>query len=178
MKELDVRDLTLIAMAAALCAVCSWISVPILAVPFTLQTFAVELTLFCLGGKRGFLAVLVYLLLGMIGLPVFSGFNGGAGYLLGPTGGFLLGFLATALVWCVAEKHARRGISRLLWMTAAVAVCYVFGTVWFYLFRGQAAGMSLGAVLSVTVVPFLLPDAGKLLLASLVSERVRKAVRI
>jgi len=81
-------------------------------------------------------------------------------------------------VWCVAEKHARRGISRLLWMTAAVAVCYVFGTVWFYLFRGQAAGMSLGAVLSVTVVPFLLPDAGKLLLASLVSERVRKAVRI
>ena len=177
MKILSTRDLVLIALFAALTAVCSWISVPILAVPFTLQTFAVELTLFCLGGKRGFLAILVYLMMGLIGIPVFAGFNGGAGYLLGPTGGYVLGFLVTALLWSLAENRIRGGRAvRLLWMAAALAGCYAVGTVWFWGFYGRSRGMNLWAVLQVCVVPFLIPDAAKLILAGLVSERVQKAV--
>ncbi len=179
MKKFSVRDLVLMAFFAALTAVCSWISVPILAVPFTLQTFAVELTLFCLGGRRGFLSVAVYLLLGLAGVPVFSGFNGGAGYLLGPTGGYILGFLASALVWAVAEKRCAGGRwKRLAGMAVALSACYAVGTAWFYGFYGRARGMSIGGVLGVCVAPFLLPDALKLILAETVGERVSRAARI
>ena len=178
-KNLSVRDLVLMAVFAALTAVCSWISVPILTVPFTLQTFAVEMTLYCLGGKKGFLSVSVYLLLGLAGVPVFSNFNGGAGYLLGPTGGYILGFLATALVWTVIEKRfsANRWL-RLGGMVIAVAACYAVGTVWFFEFYGKAKGMSIGGVLGVCVVPFLIPDALKLILAEEISARVSRAVRL
>ena len=87
------RDLTLIAVFAAVIAVCAWISIPA-AVPFTLQTLGIFLAVGLLGGRRGTISVGVYLLLGAVGAPVFSGFNGGIGYLLGATGGYLLGFLA------------------------------------------------------------------------------------
>ena len=160
-------------------AICSWISIPVLAVPFTLQTFGVELALFCLGGKTGFLSIAVFLLLGLAGVPVFANFNGGAGYLLGPTGGYILGFLATALVWTILERRfSRNRWTRLGGMALAIAACYAVGTVWFYYFYGMSRGMTLGGVLGVCVVPFLLPDAAKLVLAELVGERVRKAVRV
>ena len=86
------------ALFAVLLTVCAWISVP-LPVPFTLQTFAIFAALGILGGRRGTWAVAVYLLLGAVGLPVFSGFRGGLGALLGTTGGYILGFLALALVY-------------------------------------------------------------------------------
>ena len=173
------REMVLAALFAALTAVCSWISIPILAVPFTLQTFAIELALFCLGGRTGFLAIAVYLALGMAGAPVFSGFSGGPGTLLGPTGGYLIGFLATGLIWALGERrfNANRW-TRLGGMSLAVAACYAIGTIWFYCVYGQGHGMSIGAVLSVCVAPFLIPDAGKMILAELVSERVRRAVRL
>ena len=88
------RELAYTGILAALIAVCSWISIPT-AVPFTLQTFAVFLTLGLLGGRLGTLAVTVYLLLGAVGLPVFAGFHGGLGAFLGATGGYLVGFLFT-----------------------------------------------------------------------------------
>ena len=178
MKTFSTRDLVMTAVFAALMAICSWISIPVLAVPFTLQTFAVELALCCLGGKKGFLAVAVYLMLGLAGVPVFSGFNGGAGYLLGPTGGYLLGFLASALVWAALEGRMNGNRwTRLGGMAIALAACYAFGTVWIFYFYGQARGMSIGAVLGACVVPFLIPDAAKLFLAELVAGRVRQAVR-
>ena len=90
--------LTYIALSAALIAICSWISIPT-TVPFTLQTFGVFAALGTLGGRRGTLAILAYLLLGLVGLPVFSGFQGGPGVLLGTTGGYILGFLASALLY-------------------------------------------------------------------------------
>ena len=102
------------AMAVALIAVCSWISIPT-TVPFTMQTFAVCLVSALLGTRRGFLAVVCYLLLGAAGAPVFAGFKGGLGALLGVTGGYLVGFLFTALIagavnftaWCSSYFGAR-----------------------------------------------------------------------
>ena len=90
------KDMAYIAVFAVLIAVCSWISIPT-TVPFTLQTFAVFLTVGVLGGKRGSLAVLVYILLGCVGVPVFAGFSGGIGVLAGQTGGYIVGFLFSAL---------------------------------------------------------------------------------
>ncbi len=100
-------DLVYIAVFAVLMAVCAWISTPKtpISVPFTLQTFAVFAALVILGGRRGFWAVVVYLLMGLVGLPVFSGFQGGPGVLLGTTGGYIIGFIGSALVyWLVTAK--------------------------------------------------------------------------
>jgi biotin transport system substrate-specific component len=90
--------MTAVALGAVLIIICSWLTVPF-AVPFTMQTFAVYCALLLLGGRRGLLAVLLYILLGAFGLPVFSGFRGGIGALLGPTGGYILGFLLCALLF-------------------------------------------------------------------------------
>ena len=102
-RQFRVVDLTYMAVCAALIAICAWITVPA-AVPFTLQTFAVFCVLGLLGGKRGTVAILVYILLGAVGLPVFSGFNGGIGALLGTTGGYILGFIFIGLIYWAAEK--------------------------------------------------------------------------
>ena len=108
-SALNVQDITLIGLFTAVMAVCSWISIPA-TVPFTLQTFAVFLTCGLLGGRRGTLTVLVYLLLGAIGLPVFSGFTGGIGHLAGPTGGYIIGFIFSALVMWLGEQIDIKGI--------------------------------------------------------------------
>ena len=101
--KLTVRDMAYIAIFAVVMAVCSWISIPYV-VPFTLQTFAIFLAVGVLGGKRGTLAVLVYILLGCVGLPVFAGFTGGLGIVLGSTGGYIVGFLVQALVMWAMER--------------------------------------------------------------------------
>ena len=96
-RRVSVRSLTHIAACAALTAVCAWIAIPTQP-PFTLQTLGVFLSVGLLGGRRGAAAVGLYLLVGAAGLPVFAGFTGGAGVLLGATGGYLAGFLASAVV--------------------------------------------------------------------------------
>ena len=96
-------DMAYIALFTVLIAVCAWISIPTL-VPFTLQTFGIFLATAVLGGKRGSLAVAVYLLLGAVGVPVFANFTGGLGMLLGVTGGYLVGFLFVALVMWAMER--------------------------------------------------------------------------
>ena len=96
-------DMAYIALFAVLMAVCSWISIPAV-VPFTLQTFGVFVAVSVLGGKRGTLAVVLYLLMGIVGLPVFAGFSGGLGVLLGSTGGYIIGFVFTALVMWLIER--------------------------------------------------------------------------
>ena len=86
------RDMVYISFFAIVIAIGSWISIPTM-IPFTLQTFAVFITVGILGGKRGAAAVSLYILLGVVGIPVFAGFKGGIGVLLGNTGGYILGFL-------------------------------------------------------------------------------------
>ena len=91
-RKMKTIDLAYMALGAVIIAVCSWISIPTV-VPFTLQTFAVFSVLGLLGGKRGTISVLIYILLGAVGVPVFAGFSGGFGVILGPTGGYIVGFL-------------------------------------------------------------------------------------
>lgn len=169
------RDITYVGLFVALMAICSWISIPA-AVPFTLQTFAVFLAVAALGGKRGALAVLVYTLLGAVGLPVFSGFSGGVGVLLGPTGGYIIGFLLAVLVMWALSRRPDEGIVRcMLHMLAGLVVLYTFGTAWFMFVYMRANGaVSVMTVLSWCVVPFILPDVCKIALAAVIARRVRK----
>lgn len=153
------------ALGAAVMAVCAWLSIPG-PIPFTMQSFAVLATAGVLGAQTGTLSVAVYLLLGAMGVPVFAGFSGGIGVLLGPTGGFLAGFVLTALL---VGAMAQRGRSLPLAMGLGMAVVYAFGTGWYALMYGGG----ITAVLMHCVVPFLVPDCFKAALAVLVVRRIR-----
>ena len=106
-KKLQTADMMYIALSAALITVCAWISIPA-AVPFTLQTFAVCMTAGLLGLKRGTLTIIVYLLMGAVGLPVFTGFRGGLGAIFGTTGGYLAGFILTAFMRRILCRSFRK----------------------------------------------------------------------
>lgn len=176
-NKLHTKDYAYIGQCAALIAICSWITIPSM-VPFTMQTFAVFLTLGLLGGKRGTMSVIVYLLLGAIGLPVFSGFAGGIGHMMGPTGGYIIGFIGTALVMWIFERKFGNGQKSLIAsMAIGLLVCYAFGTAWFMaVYTKNTGAIGLGTALSMCVVPYLIPDALKIILASLLCNRLRKHV--
>ncbi|MBN1777609.1 MAG: biotin transporter BioY [Clostridiales bacterium] len=159
--------MVLIALFAVLIAVCAWISIPA-TIPFTLQTFGLFAALGLLGGKRGTLAVLVYLLLGAVGIPVFSGFRGGFGMLAGVTGGYLIGFLFAALLyWLITLKRSGKLWMMIVGMAAGLLLDYAFGTAWFMLFyAGTYGAIGLPAALSMCVIPYILPDLVKLALAA------------
>lgn len=177
-RQFRVVDLTYMAVCAALIAICAWITVPA-AVPFTLQTFAVFCVLGLLGGKRGTVAILVYILLGAVGLPVFSGFNGGIGALLGTTGGYILGFIFIGLIYWAAEKIFGFKLAvRIVAMIFGLLVCYAFGTAWFIQVYARKSGpIALGTALGWCVFPFIIPDLVKMALAVLLSDRLRKYLR-
>ncbi len=177
-RKLKTIDIVYIAIFAALMAVCSWISIPMV-VPFTLQTLGVFLAVCILGGKRGTIAVLVYILLGAVGLPVFANFKGGPGALLGTTGGYIIGFLFTALVmWAMERIPWKKGFLRIVSMLAGLFVCYAFGTAWFMLVYARDTGaIGVGAALMMCVVPFLIPDVAKIVAAYVLSNRLRRFVQ-
>ena len=133
-------DLVYSAVFAVVMAVCSWISIPA-QVPFTLQTFGVFMAVGVLGGKRGTLAVLVYVLLGAVGVPVFAGFSGGIGALLGNAGGYIIGFIFSALVmWAFEHVFGRKPVVQIISMIVGLIVCYAFGTAWFMFAYTRSTG--------------------------------------
>ncbi len=167
----------MIAVCAAVMAVCSWISIPA-AVPFTMQTFGVFLAVGLLGGRNGTLAVCIYLLLGAVGLPVFSGFRGGLGHMLGATGGYIIGFLFSALVMWLMERILGRSMKTLvLSMVAGLLVCYAFGTAWFIMVYTRDSG-PVGVITALTwcVIPYIIPDALKIALAAGLTRRIRPLI--
>ena len=171
-------DLAYTALFTVLLAVCAWITVP-LTVPFTLQTFGVFAALGGLGGRRGTYAVAAYLLLGLAGLPVFSGFRGGPGVLLGTTGGYILGFLASALLyWAVTARFGSRPGVMAAAMVLGLVVCYGFGTAWFLAAYARTTGpVGLWTALGLCVFPFIVPDLAKLALALALSRRLARYLK-
>ena len=177
-QKLSVLDMAYIALFAVIIAVCSWISIPA-TVPFTLQTFAVFAAIGILGGKRGTLSVLVYLLLGAIGVPVFAGFSGGLGALFGMTGGYLFGFLFSALaMWLFEKFFGNKTPVLLVSMLVGLLVCYVLGTAWFMLVYTKNNGsITLLSTLSMCVFPFIIPDCIKIALSLLVSKKLSPVLK-
>lgn len=167
----NTRKLIYTAMMTAIIAVCSWISIPAV-VPFTLQTFAVFCALSLLGWGYGALSVAVYILLGAFGLPVFSGFVGGVGHLFGPTGGYILGFLLSAVIYGIVKKLLGKAkFSDFLALTVGLIGCYTFGTLWFvHVYSGD---MDCLKALSMCVFPFIIPDLVKMFIACKLVDRIK-----
>ena len=173
---MSARQICRCGVAVALLAVASYISVPFGPVPFTLQTLVLALLPVALGGRDALVAVALYLLLGAAGLPVFSGMSGGAGHLLGPTGGYLWGFfVGTALDALILRLRAIpepvRGVvgAALLLLTS-----YVCGTIQLM----TVMGMGVEAALAAAVIPFVIPDVVKMLVGVSVGYRVRRALSV
>ncbi len=157
----NVLTISIAGLSVAMLAICSWISIPIGAVPITLQIFAIYIIAGLFDLKISMTSVLAYLLLGAVGVPVFANFKSGIAVLQGPTGGYLIGYVFTALiVWAG--------------MLVGLTVCYAFGTLWFYfVYLNSGDTKSIGYILSICVIPFIIPDLVKIVVASILVNRLQ-----
>ena len=171
------RSMVFVALMAAFLCIFSPISIPLYPVPITLQTFAVFVASALLGWKKGVIAVFIYLLVGLIGLPVFSGWTGGFSSFATPSSGYIIGFLFTALLTgFLIDRFSRRIWIYPLAMIAGLLVCYLFGTVWFLVYMNvwMATPYTLWQALLVCVVPFLVGDVLKIIAATVLCYPLRK----
>ena len=183
-RKYETIDLAYMALGAVLIALCSWISIPSV-VPFTMQTFAVFLVLSVLGGRRGTMTIVVYVLLGAAGVPVFAQFGAGIGVLLGATGGYIVGFIFMGFTYRLITGAAGRSrFGRTKWiealaLVAGLVVLYAFGTAWYMFMYARTQGnVGLMSVLLLCVVPFVIPDLIKLALALALSRRLAPVFRM
>lgn len=177
MSNKKVKDISLIALFSAIIVICSLVTVPSM-VPFTLQTFAIFLCLNIFGAKKGIISILIYIFLGVIGLPVFSGFNGGIGALLNVTGGYIIGFIFTALTFglitSLFNKKPKKTVNLIASFMGLIA-CYISGTLWYVLlFIKNGDAVSFTSAFSICVLPFIIPDILKIALSVVISEKVKK----
>lgn len=163
------------AMAAVICvlAPCS-LAIPFSPVPISLTNLALYVIVYVEGWKRGLLSYLVYLLVGLAGMPVFSGFTSGPAKLLGPTGGYLIGMILLVVVAGIVVEHTSRWYLHFLGMTAGTAIAYLLGTAWLY-----ASGLypTFSSALAAGVVPFIPGDVIKMILACIAGPMLHKRLR-
>ena len=176
---MNIRKITFIALMAAVCCILGPLSIPIGQVPISLQILAVFLCVYLLGWKDGTIAFIVYILLGLVGLPVFAGFTGGPDKLLGPTGGYILGFILTALIAGIFIDRSYNVLNKPLSVTyqiagmiLGVAACYVLGTAFFMAFTH----MTLAESLALGVIRFIPVDLLKVVIAFFLGNVVRAAL--
>lgn len=163
--------MTGIALMASLMCILGPMSIPIGVIPITLTNLVIYVSVYLLGSKHGTISYIVYLFLGIFGLPVFSGYTGGVAKLAGPTGGYLIGFIFMALLsGVIVEKCKYHMIISFIGLSIATLVAYFFGTVWFTV----QADCTFAYALSICVIPFLLGDAIKVLIAVCICPFIRK----
>ena len=174
-QKIRTKQMVLIALMTAVTCVLGPLSIPLpfSPVPISLTNFAIFLAIFILGMKNGTISFIIYLLLGAVGVPVFSSFRGGLQVLAGPTGGYLIGFIFLALIMGFALDHfERKLVPTIIGMIIGMAICYIFGTAWL---AGQL-GMSFVAALGIGVIPYLPGDTAKIIIAIIAGPQIRKAV--
>ena len=170
MKRTRVAKLCLCGVMGAVICVLSPFSVPIGLIPVAFANLAIYLAVYLLGWKWGTVSVLIYLLVGLAGLPVFAGFGSGATQLLGPTGGYLLGYLPMALVGGLVVEKCKSYPLHFVGLVVGTALCYALGTLWFC----WQGGHTLGAALWACVIPFIPFDLGKIVVAMILGEVLRR----
>lgn len=171
-----IKEMTIVALCSVFLIIGAWITVPF-AVPFTMQTFVLFLVLFVFGGKLGMLSLLLYIALGLIGIPVFSGFNSGVSALIGPTGGYILGFVVAVVLYMALDsifpyfKHKDLATS-----FVSMLACYGCGTAWYMLYVNTTEGFLSG--LTLCVIPYIIPDMAKIILANVLSKKLKPMLKI
>lgn len=174
MKKTTIFNMTSCALMAALMCVLCPVSVPIGPVPISLGILVILLTVFVLGTWRALVSYTVYLLLGAVGMPVFSGFQGGLAKLAGPTGGYLVGFWLMILVGGLIMELCKRNLFlTMLGMVVGVAIDYAVGTAWFVF----QTGSTIPHALDVCVYPFIPFDAAKIVIAVLFGSLIYKGLQ-
>ena len=169
-----VRGAVQISLFSALIACAAFFSFPIFSVPITLQSLAVFLALFILGTKRGTLAVILYVLLGIVGLPVFSGFSGGIGRILDIGGGFIFGFCVLAITYSLSTKVlGKSNASKIISALIGQVVLYACGVVWYVIMFDGDFWYAVYAF----VLPFVLLDLGKIVLAFVIAKKIKKLMK-
>lgn len=165
------RQLTLIGVMSAVLCVLGPLSLPVGLVPVSLTNLAIYFTIYVLGRKRGTISYMVYLLIGLIGLPVFSGFSGGFPKLAGPTGGYLIGFIFMAFISGIfIDKFSNKIYICFFGMVIGTIVTYLFGTAWL----AYVAHMTFNKALAIGVLPFIIGDLIKIIIAALIGPQIRK----
>lgn len=170
----NVRSMALCALFAAITAVLSQLVIPIGPVPISMSTLAVFLAGGLLGARDGTISQLIYLLIGAVGVPVFSGFSGGLGKLAGPTGGYIIGYIFMALVIGLLVPHCGNKLRYIIPTFAlGLLVCYAFGTAWYTIITHTG----IGAAIMTCVVPFLPGDAVKIVLSALLTTKLYRHIQ-
>lgn len=175
-QKIRTKQMVLIALMTAVTCVLGPLSIPLpfSPVPISLTNFAIFLAIFVLGMKSGTISFIIYLLLGAIGVPVFSSFRGGLQVLAGPTGGYLIGFIFLALIMGFALEHFdRKLVPTIIGMIIGMAVCYAFGTVWL----AKLLSLSFKEGLMMGVIPYLPGDAAKIIIAAIVGPKLYGATQ-
>ena len=175
-QTIRTKQMVLIALMTAVTCVLGPLSIPLpfSPVPISLTNFAIFLAIFVLGMKSGTISFIIYLLLGAIGVPVFSSFRGGLQVLAGPTGGYLIGFIFLALIMGFALDHFdRKLVPTIIGMIIGMAVCYAFGTVWL----AKLLSLSFKEGLMMGVIPYLAGDAAKIIIAAIVGPKLYGATQ-
>ena len=176
MRNTKTLNITVIGLMTAVLCILGPLSlvIPVSPVPISLTNFAVCLTVVLLGMKRGTLVTLGYLFIGLIGVPVFSAFTGGPGKLIGPTGGYLIGFVFLALIaGFMVDRYPGKVVWTALGMVLGTIVLYGLGTAWL----AYSAGMTFPQALLAGVVPFIPGDAVKIALAIAIGFPVKKRLQ-
>lgn len=167
MMDNKIKNMVLTAVMTAVICVLGPMSLPIGPVPISLTNLAIYVTMYVLGTKRGTIAYVLYMLIGLVGVPVFSGFTGGPGKLFGPTGGYIIGFLPMAFViGLFLEKYWRNKIACVAFLEAATWIPYLLGTAWL----AYSANMTFQAALAAGVLPFLVLDLIKMVISVIVGS--------
>lgn len=166
--------LTMVALMAAVLCILSPFSIPVGVVPVSLSTFGLYLTVLILGRKKATVVCTIYLLLGFIGIPVFSGFSGGPAKLFGPTGGYLFGYLLlTTVAGLIVDKYPKNHGICVLGLVFGTISCYAVGTLWLAVQMRISFSMAMG----IGVLPFLTGDVIKILSAEWIGTVVRRQLR-
>lgn len=170
-NKLSIQGIATVGVMTAVLCILAPMSIPIGPIPVSLTNLVIYLSLYILGMKKSCVSYLVYLLIGLIGVPVFSGFSGGVGKLFGPTGGYLIGFFPMAVIaGIVIDKVTNKWCLELLAMAAGTSAAYLFGTCWL----AYQAHISFKAALLTAVIPFILGDVIKMVIALILGATIRK----
>lgn len=172
MNKINTKNMTTIALMSALLCIIGPLSIPLpfTPVPIVLTNLIIYLSCCILGAKKGTLSVLIYILIGLIGLPVFSGFAGGFSKLAGPTGGYLIGYFFCAIITGLfVEKFEDKIYMYAIGMILGTLLCYTFGTIWL----AKQMNSTFVQAFSIGVLPYIIGDSLKILFGTLLGFKIR-----